>query len=245
MNRVNLVALLLLFFTSGCKLTHHPVSFIAQPQQQDVFIVSEGNTLISFDNVLNDSLKGKKVSLKGKIHDTGSLNLFYTYSYSDSTITATRFFIDKRLFIKPYSYNWATLHGHYSKTGKDKIEISVTNFKIMDSINAEVEKAVSYSTKWVAENKKSFDLNEYKNTQRFSKALTDFRNVNLNHIAFEPDSTVTFIDFENRLIGINCGRHILRKTEQRSDFLCFHAIYDFKHKVLKKVIVQNVGVFLE
>lgn len=106
-------------------------------------------------------------------------------------------------------------------------------------------KAASRSKKWLKENRTNIDLNQYKTTNRFKKAFLEFKNKNLNHLVFEPDSSITFIDFDKKYVGVNCGKYILRETAQRKDYLCIHAIYDYENNTLKKALIQNTGCFLE
>ena len=241
----NIIFLFLLFSIFGYKTIQQAIVKKQDIQKSDIFRISEGINPVSFNNFLNDSLQGNEVVLKGKIYDTGAINLFYHYQYNEGNITAKRFFLDKRVYENKLSSQWIELRGHYSKTGKDKIEISVSNYIVIESISKHIEGAIKYTNKWFGANKKNFDLNKFKQTDRFQTALLDFQNTDLNQTVFEADSSILFVDFNKKLIGVNCGSHILRKTEQRSDFLSFFAIYCYSHNVIKEIIVQNTGYFLE
>lgn len=242
---MNITSLLFLVLCTSCCFNSRVKDTSNSLQQKDIIVFAEGSTLLNTNNNLNDSLINQKTLLKGKIHDTGSLNLFYVYKFNGDEILAKRFFLDQRVYKNKYSSTWAEIGGTYTKAGKYNIGLTVEKMHKIQGIDEITVQAISKSKKWMEENRTNIDLNQYKKTKRFKKAFLEFKNKNLNHLPFEPDSSITFIDFERKYIGVNCGKYILRETAQRKDYLCIHAIYDYEDNTLQKIFVQNTGSFLE
>ncbi|MBT8386123.1 MAG: hypothetical protein KJO12_01825, partial [Ignavibacteria bacterium] len=138
--------------------------------------------------------------------------------------------------------------GKYSRLDYDsdgKNEINITNFKKLSEIDTDVEKAASYCSDWVSKNRTSYDLNEYKQTERFKKALSDLEHLDFNKTKFKLDQSLVYFDFNKMVIGVDCGRHTLRENIQRGDYLNYLAIYDLKNEKLLKVKIVNTGYYLE
>ncbi len=244
-SKINMASILYLFLLTCCNLPGHVKNIPNQLIGKDIIVFAEGSTLYKTNNNINDSLINQKTLLIGKIHDTGALNLFYVYEFNADEILAKRFFLDSRVYKNKYSSTWAKLEGYYTKTGKYKIGLAVEKMHKIQGIDKITGEAISRSKKWMRKNRTNIDLNQYKNTKRFQKAFLEFKNKNLNHLPFEPGSSITFIDFDRKYMGVNCGKYILRETAQRKDNLCIHAIYDYEDNTLQKIFVQNTGSFLE
>lgn len=214
----------------------------------DLFQISEGNLFDHNNTKLPEDLSGKTFVLYGELFDTGELNLMDIYTYDDENTLRRRYYVKNRVYQKPFNSVWVQVTGKYSLLDYDsdgKNEVDIRNFKKLSEIDKKVEKAEDYCSDWVSKNRTSYDLNEYKQTERFKKALSDLEYLDFNKTDFKIDHSLVFFDFDKMVIGVACGRHTLRENIQRGDFLNYLAIYDLKNEKLLKVKIVNTGYFLE
>lgn len=213
-----------------------------------LFQISEGSLFDHNNTKLPEDLSGKTFVLFGELFDTGELNLMDIYTYDDENTLRRRYYVKNRVYQKPFNSVWVQVTGKYSLLDYDsdgKNEVDIRNFKKLSEIDKKVEKAVGYCSDWVSKNRTSYDLNEYKQTERFKKALSDLEYLDFNKTDFKIDHSLVFFDFDKMVIGVACGRHTLRENIQRGDFLNYLAIYDIKNEKLLKVKIVNTGYFLE
>ena len=213
-----------------------------------LFQISEGSLFDHNNTKLPEDLSGKTFVLYGELFDTGELNLMDIYTYDDENTLRRRYYVKNRVYQKPFNSVWVQVTGKYSLLDYDsdgKNEVDIRNFKKLSEIDKKVEKAVGYCSDWVSKNRTSYDLNEYKQTERVKKALSDLEYLDFNKTDFKIDHSLVFFDFDKMVIGVACGRHTLRENIQRGDFLNYLAIYDIKNEKLLKVKIVNTGYFLE
>jgi len=218
-----------------------------QPNQCNiVFEVAEGNSLIEIETEqLSENLLNKTDTFYGLLHDTGVLNMLYTYRFDGEKAYSRRYYLKERIFNDRLKSIWVRIDGKYSNIEHGKEEIDADNFERLTELDKRIEDAKDYSCLMVNRNRLLYDLNNYKETERFKKAFSEFQNVNLNMLRFRPDSTLIFIDFNKMIVGISCGEKILRETIVRGDYLTYEAIYDLNNGDLIKVIIVNTGYFME
>ena len=123
--------------------------------------------------------------------------------------------------------------------------IDASSFGPVPGLDASLERAVREACAHVEANRKGFDLNLYKGTERFKAALAEHADKDLNSLPFEPRDEVVFVDTDVRRIGIDCGRVVLRNDPVRGDFLSFLAVYDLEAGRVERVLVRNTGYFME
>lgn len=211
-----------------------------------IFEVVEGNSIREVETEpLSTDLLNKEVTLFGLLHDTGAINIFYAHRFDGEKVYTRSYYLKERIFKDRLKSIWVKLNGKYSSIEYGKEEIDATSFERLGEIENKIENAKYYSCNIVKERRRFFDLNNYKKTNRFKNAFSDFQNVNLNMLPFRPDSNLTFIDFDKMISGFDCGKVILRETMIRGDYLTYHAIYDLNSENLVKVIIVNTGYFME
>lgn len=237
--------LLFLFISISCKNQNGIPTLNAEYCSKDIFVFTESNTLFKTDNSVDGGSLNTKIKLIGKIHDTGTINMFYVYESKTGFVLQKRFFVEERIFKEKFRSKWCEIEGVYTKTGKDKIEIGIQKIKEVKDLESIFSQSKSQTLNWFNNNRQNLNLNEYKKTQRFQKALKQFSRKDLNSLPFQSDSTITFIDYNNSTVGIYLGHHILNKTDQRKDFITFHGIYNFKINSIQNIYIQNTGEFLE
>lgn len=230
------IALILL---TGCQ----PVPISTSPgNPADVgFEISEGNSLIDGEiSNLSGEVPGNPVALYGHLVDTGELNMFYIYSFDGVKVSSKRYFFSQRIYEGSEQGIWASVSGTYSESEY----IDADKFERIDEIDKQVERAGKQACEWVAKNRTSYDLNPYKNTDRF-KALGFSALMDLNEAEFRPANLTVFIDFKKMTAGFDCGSSVLGENSQRGDFLTYMVIYDLDEMKLIKAIIRNTGYFLE
>jgi hypothetical protein len=193
-------------------------------------------------------MEGKSFSAYGKLSDTGALNFFDEFYYEDPDIFQRRFYVKDGKFRTPHRFIWVHISGKYSRLSYDadrKSEIEIRKFHHIPEFDKKLTWAKKYCKDWVGNNKLKIDLNAFKKTSGFSKALKDLEGVNFNKTEFIQDSSIVFFDAEKMIAGINCGKQVLRENVQRGDFLTYLAICDLKKEKLIKVKIVNTGYFLE
>ena len=231
---------------SGCLPDSNVNNKTVENKEDTMFEVAEGSSMTTnYYKPLDKDLLGKECTFFGKLTDTGELNLFYTYSFDGTTSNVRRYYLKNRIYKDPSNFCWVKITGKYSNVDPDKDEIDAVSYEKVGQMDEKIEKAVSYSTKWVAENKASYDLNKYKSTQRFHMAFESLKDSDFNKTEFSSGNELVFIDYDKMIIGIDVGKQILRKNEQRADYLNYIAIYDLNSMKLTKVIIRNTGYFLE
>ncbi len=222
-------------------------SFVNKPKQLNIiFEVVDGNSLKEIESEpISKELLNKEATFYGLIHDTGAINMLYTYRFDGEKLYSRRYYVKERIFKDPINSIWVKLNGKYSSVEYDKQEIDAMSFERLDEIESKIETARYYSCNIVNQQRIFYDLNNYKETDRFKKAFSDFQNVNLNMLQFRPDSSLTFIDFDEMIAGFDCGGTILTESVIRGDYLTYYAIYDLNSENLIKVIIVNTGYFME
>lgn len=214
----------------------------------DLFQISEGSLFDHNNTKLPEDLSGKSFVLYGELFDTGELNLMDIYTFDGENTLRRRYYVKSRVYKNQFNSVWVQVSGKYSRLDYDsdgKNELDVSSFKKLSEIDKKVEKAGGYCSDWVSKNRTSYDLNEYKKTKRFKKALSDLEHLDFNKTDFKIDHSLVYFDFDKMVIGVECGRHTLRENIQRGDFLNYLAIYDLKNEKLLKVKIVNTGYFLE
>jgi hypothetical protein len=213
-----------------------------------LFQISEGSLFNHNNTKLPEDLSSKSFVLYGELFDTGELNLMDIYIFDGENALRRRYYVKNRVYQKPFNSVWVQVTGKYSRLDYDsdgKNEIDISNFKKLSEIDKKVEEAEDYCRDWVSKNRTFNDLNEYKQTERFKKALGDLEHIDFNKTEFKIDHSLVYFDFDKMIIGVDCGRHTLRENLQRGDYLNYLAIYDLKNEKLLKVKVVNTGYFLE
>lgn len=214
----------------------------------DLFQISEGSLFDNNNTKLPEDLSAKSFVLYGELFDTGELNLMDIYTFDGENALRRRYYVKNRVYQKPFNSVWVQVTGKYSRLDYDsdgKNEIDISNFIKLSEIDKKVEKAEDYCRDWVSKNRTSYDLNEYKQTERFKIALSDLEHLDFNKTDFKIDHSLVYFDFDKMVIGVACGRHTLRENLQRADYLNYLAIYDLKNEKLLKVKIVNTGYFLE
>jgi hypothetical protein len=215
---------------------------------REMFKVVEGIYLIKVESEpLSEDLLGKENTFFGLLQDTGVLNMLYTYRFDGEKAFLRRYFLKRRIYQGgPKNPIWVKIIGKYSniKIGYEEIDADI--FEKVDEIVKKIEKNKSNLCKWVRENRRLYDLNNYKQTKRFKEAFSEsFKNTDLNKLKFRPADALVFIDFDKMVAGIDCGESILSETPIRGDYLAYYAIYNLNNEKLIKVIIVNTGYILE
>lgn len=223
------------------------IIFANKPKQLNIiFEVVDGNSISEIENEhLSRNLLSKEVTLYGLLHDTSAINMFYTYRFDGEKVYSRRYYLKGRIFKDPIKSIWVKLNGKYSSIEYGKEEIDATSFETLDEIENKIENAKYYSCNIVNQQRIFYDLNNYKETERFKRTFSNFQNVNLNMLQFRPDSSLIFIDFDKMIVGFDCGKTILTESVIRGDYLTYYAIYDLNIENLIKVIIVNTGYFME
>ena len=182
-------------------------------------------------------------TVHGFFPDTGSVNLLATYSFDGNNVFQKRYYLKRRVYRG--SRCWVKIHGRFSRGTYEENEIDVVSIERLSEIEKKIEVAKSYCSKWVANNRVLYDLNNYKNTKRFKQALNDLKDLDFNKTDFRASSNVVFLDFEKMIVGIQCGQHKLRETAHRLDLLVYTAIYDLSAGELIEVTIDNAGHIYE
>lgn len=213
-----------------------------------LFQISEGSLFDHSNTRLPKDLSAKSFVLYGELFDTGELNLMDIYTFDGENALLRRYYVKNRVYQNPFNSVWVQVTGKYSRLDYDsdgKNEVDISSFKKLSEIDKKVEKAEGYCSDWVSKNRTSYDLNEYKQTERFKNALSDLEHLDFNKTDFKIDHSLVYFDFDKMVIGVDCGKHTLRENIQRGDFLNYLAVYDLKNEKLLKVNIVNTGYFLE
>ena len=241
---INLSLILSVLALLGCTNQHQ----FQENKLISLFQISEGSLFDHNNTKIPEDLSGKTFVLYGELFDTGELNLMDIYTIDGENTLRRRYYVKNRVYQNPFNSIWVQVTGKYSLLDYDSDgnnEVDISNFKKLSEIDKKVEKADDYCSDWVSKNRTSYDLNEYKQTERFKKALSDLEYLDFNKTDFKIDHSLVFFDFDKMVIGVACGRHTLRENIQRGDFLNYLAIYDIKNEKLLKVKIVNTGYFLE
>ena len=209
------------------------------------FEVSDGQGLVGVDT---STLKGDTndtLTLVGRIEDTGALNLFRTYRLAEGRALSRQYYLTERVYEVPHRSTWVRLTCRPAGTLHSGPALRVSSFEPVPGLNASLKRAVQDACEQVEANRREFDLNLYKGTERFKAALAEHADKDLNSLPFEPRDEVVFVDPDVRTAGIDCGRVVLRNDPVRGDFLSFLVVYDLKNGRVERVLVRNTGYFLE
>jgi hypothetical protein len=222
------------------------ISFNKPQQLNIVFKVVEGNSLNEIETEpLSKDLLNKEDTFYGLLHDTGVLNMLYTYRFDGEKVFSRRYYLKNRILKDRLNSIWVKLNGKHSSVEYGKEEIDTDSFERLGEMENKIENAKHYSCNTVNQQRIFYDLNNYKETDRFKSAFSDFKDVNLNMLGFRSDSSLTFIDFDKMIVGFDCGKAILTESVIRGDYLTYYAIYDLNSENLIKVIIVNTGYFME
>jgi hypothetical protein len=184
----------------------------------------------------------------GKLEKTGKQLSFTTYSYKQNVFFVRKYYVTNPLDNTLINHSWVQAQGVYHKSVAARVEITISNCQSVIKWNKKIATAVQDSRKWVIANLPKYDLNNFKNTERFRLALSHLHKTNLNSSKYLPQinkSPVIYADFNNMIIGIDCGKSLLFRNEIRGDFLSYVAVYDIKKQKLLCACVINTGYYLE
>ena len=223
------------------------IVFVSKPKQLNIiFEVVDGNSIIEVEteHLSIDSLN-KEAVFYGLLHDTGAINMLYVYRFDGEKVYSKRYYLKERIFKDPINSIWVKLNGKHSSVEYGKEEIDADSFERLGEMENKIENAKHYSCNTVNQQKIFYDLNNYKETDRFKRAFSDFQNINLTMLQFRTDSSLTFIDFDKMIVGFDCGETVLSESVIRGDYLTYYAIYDLNSENLIKVIIINTGYFME
>ncbi len=209
------------------------------------FEISDGQGLVSTDTTATEEDTNTTLTLVGRIEDTGDMNLFRTYRLVEGRVLSRQYYLTERMYQELHRSTWVRLTCQPAGTLHGGPVIDALSFGPVPGLNTSLERAVRESCAHVEANRKGFDLNLYKGTERFKAALTEHADKDLNALPFEPRDEVVFVDTDVRRIGIDCGRVVLRNDPVRGDFLSFLAVYDLDVGRVERVLVRNTGYFLE
>ncbi len=221
--------------------------FVNKPKKLNIiFQIVDGNSINEIENKrLSTDFLNKEVTLYGLLHDTSAINMLYTYRFDGEKVYSKRYYLKDRIFKDHVKSIWVELNGKYSSVEYGKEEIDATNFERLEEMENKIENAKQYSCDIVKEQRIFYDLNNYKETDRFNKVFSGLQNINLNMLQFRPDSSLTFIDFDKMIAGFDCGKTILKESVISGNYLTYYAIYDLNSENLVKVIIVNTGYFME
>lgn len=241
---MNLSLILSVLILSGCSNRQ----LFQGDRLKTLFRASEESLFDHNTAKLPKYLSGQSFVLYGELFDTGELNLMDIYTFAGKNALRRRYYVKNRVYQDPFNSIWVQVTGKYSRLDYDsdgKNEIDISGFVKLPEIDKEVEEAKVYCIDWVDKNRTSYDLNEYKQTEYFSKALSDLEHLDFNQTDSKIEHTLVFFDFAKMLIGVTCRRHTLRENIQRGDYLHFLAIYDLTNEQLLIVQIVHTGYFLE
>ncbi len=213
-----------------------------------LFEIAEGNSLIKADpKFLSADLLNKPVEFYGRITDTSAINMFYVQSFDGVNAYSRRYYLENRVYINPHQSEWVKIIGKYSNIDakNDAHKIDVISFEKVADIDEKIKDAKKYLSEWLDKNRKNFDLNEYKKTERFRSTFNDLQDTDLNNKKFESMRDLIFVDGNTMTAGIVSGKIILRENIQRGDYLYYLSIFDLDNMKLLRVIVKNDGYFAE
>jgi len=211
---INLSLILSALALLGCSNQHQ----LQENRLIGLFQISEGSLFDHNNTKLPKDLSGKTFVLYGELFDTGELNLMDIYTSDGENALRRRYYVKNRVYQNPFNSVWVQVTGKYSRLDYDsdgKNEVDISSFKKLSEIDKKVEKAEGYCSDWVSKNRTSYDLNEYKQTERFKKTLSDLEHIDFNKTDFKIDHSLVFFDFDKMVIGVACGRHTLRENIQR------------------------------
>lgn len=215
--------------------------------QTELFLFSENQKMLDF-KLLHHVFKPNQLPLDttlfGQLIKDSKTVTFYFFQPEARGVNKIKIEIDPYAFKLANGEHWGYLQAPLSNMSYEKLQSS--NFTIVANTQQIISMSLSAGLSWFKDNLPKFDQNKFKETQRYKKAAMDhLQNVDLNNTPFKTSTELTFIDLQSGLVGYNLGKSILYEGENRSDYLSFHLIYDFRRKEVRQVYVHNTGFFLE
>ncbi|BBM87231.1 hypothetical protein [Candidatus Uabimicrobium amorphum] len=207
---------------------------------QDLFYVGEIDQYT--EHKLSTDAKGKTFTCHGKIEKQGKFCYFTTYAYKKNLFTTKRYYVTNDVAIKS---SWVKITAKYTKIEDMRVEIEVQ--KCEDLNQEKWKKVCKLSQVFFHKNFAAFDLNLFKKTQRFARAMQHLKKKDLNTSPYIKDNApkISFVDHQQQIMAIYCGKSILYKSMIRGDFLSYHVVYDLKNEKILRVCATNTGYFLE
>ena len=207
---------------------------------QDLFHVGEIEQYAQHKRSTNDV--GKTFTACGKIEKQDKFCYFTTYEYKENLFVIQRYYVTNDVDVKT---GWVKVTAKYTKVEDMRIEIAIQKHSKIN--NAHWQKACDLNQRFFTKNFADFNLNLFKKTARFARAMQHLKNKDLNKSPYIKDGApkISFFDNEQQVIAIYCGKSILHKSEIRGDFLSYHVVYDLKKNKILRVCASNTGYFLE
>ena len=207
---------------------------------QDLFHVGEIEQYAQHKLSTNDI--GKTFTACGKIEKQGDFRYFTTYAYKENVFVTQRYYVTNDVEAKS---NWLEVTAKYTHIEDMRIEIEIQKHRKVNDENW--NKVCELNQHFFTKNLAHFDLNLFKKTARFARAMQHLKNKDLNKSLYIKDASpkIAFFDCKQQIVAVYCGKSILHKSEIRGDFLSYHIIYDLKSDKILRVCATNTGYFLE
>lgn len=207
---------------------------------QDLFHVGEIEEYAQCELSANDV--GKTFTACGKLEKQGDFRYFTTYVYKENLFVKQRYYVANDVEVKS---SWLEVTAKYTHIEDMRIEIEIQKHRKVDAANW--NKVCELNQHFFTKNFARFDLNLFKKTARFARAMQHLKNKDLNKSPYIKDASpqIAFFDCKQQIVAVYCGKSILHKSEIRGDFLSYHIIYDLKNNKILRVRATNTGYFLE
>ncbi len=191
---------------------------------------------------LLDGGKERDTVLFGKVGVHKNHAMFTHFRDSSDFILGANLWFEPDSAIVQEGVGWGMVRVKFSEDKKAKV-LAFEQNKYTISV---LDEALSASDKWFAKNRKGFDLNLFKITDRYQNFLAKkIKLQDLNKAKYIRKPNILFWDATKGTIGVEMGKCILQKNIQWGHFLNYTVVYDYKNKKVVKVYVYNTGYFLE